>query len=312
MPSQARRSFDALSSDIEKLLSYDLVGPRGGKSTEKSEVLNKSAIVLLTAFWEAYCEDLAIEGVEHLIAFTSEPSDLPKRIRQLVASELRETPHELAMWQLAGDGWKKLLRERLDVFRDASNLNTPNSKHVEDLFEKYIGMPGLSHHWKWPGMTAEKARTKLDQLVSLRGDIAHRGAASQPVSRSTTKSYLDHVRRLVGRTGGSVNTFLRAQTGTGLWEPMLVRVTENITGRSFTAAEVQRVVDAMNPTEQEVIRLRFGLGQRGLSMTEIDKSEHLMTLREIAKLFGLSSERVRQIEARALGKLRSAHENRLE
>jgi hypothetical protein len=29
-------------------------------------VLNKSAIVLLTAFWEAYCEDLAAEALNHV------------------------------------------------------------------------------------------------------------------------------------------------------------------------------------------------------------------------------------------------------
>ena len=31
------------------------------------EVLNKSAIVLVTSFWEAYCEDIAAEGLAHIV-----------------------------------------------------------------------------------------------------------------------------------------------------------------------------------------------------------------------------------------------------
>lgn len=29
------------------------------------EVLNKSAIVLITSYWEAYCEDIAAEALDH-------------------------------------------------------------------------------------------------------------------------------------------------------------------------------------------------------------------------------------------------------
>src|SRR3954469_8993324 len=49
--------------------------------------------------------------------------------------------------------------------------------------------------------------------------------------------------------------------------------------------------------EQEVLRLRFGLGT--------DAEEH--TLADIARRLSLSRERVRQIEAKAIAKLRPGH-----
>ncbi len=54
-----------------------------------------------------------------------------------------------------------------------------------------------------------------------------------------------------------------------------------------------RVLDTLSPREREVVRLRFGLGH-GDSYT----------LEDIAKIYNLSRERVRQIELKAIEKLR--------
>ncbi len=61
------------------------------------------------------------------------------------------------------------------------------------------------------------------------------------------------------------------------------------------ADEVERAMAPLNEREREVLRLRFGLG--------IDRE---MTLGEIGRRLSLSRERVRQIEARALAKIRAA------
>ena len=68
MASQARAAFDKNAADIERLLEIhaDLGGDQRGRRF-RLEVLNKSAVVLITAFWEAYCEDLAAEALDHLI-----------------------------------------------------------------------------------------------------------------------------------------------------------------------------------------------------------------------------------------------------
>lgn len=62
-------------------------------------------------------------------------------------------------------------------------------------------------------------------------------------------------------------------------------------------SQVRRILPTLTPREQQVLRMRFGL----------DSSEEV-TLQQIGRTFDLSRERVRQIEARALSKLRSQAE----
>jgi len=56
---------------------------------------------------------------------------------------------------------------------------------------------------------------------------------------------------------------------------------------------VAEALDGLTPREQRILRMRFGIGGAG---------DH--TLEEVGKVFGVTRERIRQIEAKALGKLR--------
>ncbi len=60
--------------------------------------------------------------------------------------------------------------------------------------------------------------------------------------------------------------------------------------------QTSKVLDSLSPREELVLRLRFGVGEG---------SEH--TLEEIGRSFNLTRERIRQIESKALGKLRHPH-----
>ena len=57
--------------------------------------------------------------------------------------------------------------------------------------------------------------------------------------------------------------------------------------------EVRKLLSLLSPREEKVLRLRFGIGE---------KYEH--TLEEIGRAFRLTRERIRQIESKALRKLR--------
>ncbi len=57
--------------------------------------------------------------------------------------------------------------------------------------------------------------------------------------------------------------------------------------------EVEKVLATLTPREEKILRMRFGIGER---------SDH--TLEEVGKVFGVTRERIRQIEAKALNKLR--------
>ena len=82
------------------------------------------------------------------------------------------------MWDLADTGWKSKVRARLDSLTAERNrrLNTPKSDQIDDLFTAAIGLLAVSSVWRWKSMSVTQARRKLDDFVTLRGEIAHRGA----------------------------------------------------------------------------------------------------------------------------------------
>jgi RNA polymerase primary sigma factor len=57
--------------------------------------------------------------------------------------------------------------------------------------------------------------------------------------------------------------------------------------------QVERALSTLSPKEKKILRLRFGIGEEG---------EH--TLEEVGKRFAVTRERIRQIETKALRKLR--------
>jgi len=59
--------------------------------------------------------------------------------------------------------------------------------------------------------------------------------------------------------------------------------------------QTRKVLATMTPREEQILRMRFGIGQK----TEC-------TLEEVGNLFAVTRERIRQIEAKALRRLRTA------
>ena len=157
MPSKARRAFDLSSQDVKRLPeSHDkLGGERQGRRYQLA-VLNKSAIVLIAAIWEAYCEDIAAEGIAHLVAHSNNASRLSKSVRKVIAKELKSDLDELAIWQLADNGWKAELQSRLVKMKEsrAKKLNTPRAENIKLLFQDALGIDDISKAevstgWRW-------------------------------------------------------------------------------------------------------------------------------------------------------------------
>ena len=65
--------------------------------------------------------------------------------------------------------------------------------------------------------------------------------------------------------------------------------------RGQMASEVERAMAPLTDREREVMRLRYGLG-----------TEREYTLEEVGRRLGITRERARQIEAKALQKMRAA------
>jgi RNA polymerase primary sigma factor len=63
--------------------------------------------------------------------------------------------------------------------------------------------------------------------------------------------------------------------------------------KRFLENNIEEVLEALSPREAQVLRMRFGLS-----------GERAMTLEEVGSRFGVTRERIRQIEAKALRKLK--------
>ena len=68
------------------------------------------------------------------------------------------------------------------------------------------------------------------------------------------------------------------------------------TARGILRAHLQEIISDLTPREQKILDMRFGLG---------DGVTH--TLEEVGKVFSVTRERIRQIEAKALDKIRQHH-----
>ena len=66
------------------------------------------------------------------------------------------------------------------------------------------------------------------------------------------------------------------------------------------AIECYGLAASLSPREERVVRMRFGIGMSG---------DH--TLSEVGQQFSVSRERIRQIEAKALRKLKHPHRSRI-
>ena len=233
MPSKARTAFDENLKDIGILM--ELHQQESGTSRGRRydlEVLNKSAIVLITSYWEAYCEDIAAEALAHIIKYSKSADALPKELKKVIAKELESDKNDLAIWKIADRKWKNYLQSRLEKLQEARNrkLNTPRADNIDQLFESAIGISKISSSWNWATkMTVARSRTKLEKFVTLRGSIAHRGKSSESVKKAEVQDYLGFIKQLAAKTGGRVNSNVKIVTGKPLW------LTRHSSGRAKSA-----------------------------------------------------------------------------
>jgi RNA polymerase sigma factor (sigma-70 family) len=92
-----------------------------------------------------------------------------------------------------------------------------------------------------------------------------------------------------GKNGSFLGDFIKDETAPGTFDTV---VNQDLAG------QVRKMIATLTPREERVLRLRFGIGE---------KDDH--TLDQISRDFSLTSERIRQIEAQALRKLRNPKTN---
>lgn len=221
---KAHRSLlDDAVPDIERLIEFHAkeTGSAPGRRRPDIQVVSRSAVVLICAYWEAFCEDLAAEALHHLADNASDgnslPTDLKKTIKRILLDEKKQKD-ELAIWRLAGDGWQTVLRDRADLLvnDDDRSLNTPKHVQVRAFFSENVGIANITTSWKWHKNDMERTTKRLDEFVTLRGAIAHRGSPQGGVLKKHATDGLDLVLRLAKASAKAVSDHLKKHTGAGL------------------------------------------------------------------------------------------------
>ncbi|MGU3781833.1 HEPN domain-containing protein [Burkholderia metallica] len=220
MPSNAKNTFEINKADIEKLWEiHKEIGGEGRGRKYGVEVLNRSVIIFVTACWESYIEDLAVEAFDFLLTHAPTAAAIPNKVKSLAIKDIKNDPNPLKLWDLADTGWQAiLLAHKAEVHEKwLGKFNTPKSEQVDGLYEEMLGLNSLSSHWTWNKMKADRAKTKLDDFITVRGNIAHRIRDANPVAKNTGAAYLTHVGQIVARCERAVANHLNAQTGVAPW-----------------------------------------------------------------------------------------------
>ncbi len=184
-------------------MHLDITGGNVGRPDEKVTVLNKAGFVLVCAFWQSYCEEVLFEI---LLAYKKGKSrDVPTALRVALGNKaLRDQKNidPLTCWSFTGAGWRAELQGLVDyLMGDKSRpLDAPTSDNIDTVFLKYLGVRDLSSRWYWAKMSAEQARTKLNDAITRRHRLAHRGRDTASTRKKHVTDFSNHVKRLAGKT----------------------------------------------------------------------------------------------------------------
>jgi len=211
MPSSALSKFETnILVDVHRLIeSHGQLNHQGAGRRGLGHI-TRSGVLMLCAAWELYLEELLIESARIIVARAASPADLPKKVQKEIAKAVRESKHELKPLDLAGEGWRDVYINHATA--RVQGLNTPKSANVDTLFLRLVGVPVLSQSWSHGAGT-------IDDFVSARGDIAHRGRDAQYVIIGSLIAYKDQIVRTVIDSDNALADFLRDNTqGRAPWQ----------------------------------------------------------------------------------------------
>jgi hypothetical protein len=180
-------------------------------------LFGKSGLILTITTWETFVEDILKLSVFEKLDRISSPKEVQSIFNSVARSWYESIkrsednhlkPNEFVKW--TGEGWKQLIRDKLQD--DLDKLNTPNSKNIQDLTKKYLG-EDITEKWSWPGMSAERTQNRLDELIGLRGELAHRMGDyfefGLGIPKTRLEKAIDFFQKLVIATEKSVSELIQ-------------------------------------------------------------------------------------------------------
>lgn len=214
MPLNALSSFQEKKKDVEYLLEVHslLTGSDPGKRAKRIEVFNKSALIFVSAVWEAYCEELLLEATDFVVDNVTSSNSLPPMLRRNVAKSIKPKIQDNieSAWRLAED-WKSETKEY--VKEKIKQLNTASSSKVVELFREMLGIQDVSSSWRWQNMTPEQSRKSLDKYCDTRHRIAHGSSSGNTIKKADATAFLQLTEKLAEVTEAEVHVQVQKLTG---------------------------------------------------------------------------------------------------
>jgi RiboL-PSP-HEPN len=178
-------------------------------------LLDKSTYVLVASLWEAYCEDVATECLNHIAVHAPTYQSLPPSIIEDIQKNIRSGKG--SPWDLAGDGWREYIRQRGKGYEIKRNKDFagPKSGAVEQFFLRVLGVEDLCGRWQSSG--SPLICDELDKHLDRRNTLVHRFNPGRVVNKQHVKEFYKTVWRLVACTDGVADEFLTRTTGESRW-----------------------------------------------------------------------------------------------
>ncbi|TXH66813.1 MAG: hypothetical protein E6Q88_11280 [Lysobacteraceae bacterium] len=161
---------------IELLKQFDAIN--NNPPPPEAEVLKRAGLMMALTALETYIEDRITEAADEIV-MGSEDSILGK----FYADSLKN---------------------------DLKYFHTPNTDRVRVIFRKYLAVD-VTEGWAWNNYDQTRARKELDELVKVRGEIAHRSLRpkeGEPAPHVVTKDSLRKAIRFIRDLVEATDSFL--------------------------------------------------------------------------------------------------------
>ena len=215
--SKARVTFVANSADMR---SYYALRQLAFQHAERpirrhSYILDKAVYVLIASLWEAYCEDIVTESLDHITAYAPSYRALPSGLVSEIEKNMRSGKD--SPWELAGEGWREYVKKRRTGFEKRRNRDFagPKSKPVEEFFYNVLGIEHLCDSWTAAG--TPHICEELDAHLDRRNSLVHRMTPGRVVEKADVKTFFKLVWHLVTYTDDVVDDMLTNVTGKSRW-----------------------------------------------------------------------------------------------
>ncbi|HLD08722.1 MAG TPA: HEPN domain-containing protein [Methylophilaceae bacterium] len=163
--SNSKKSFDLSIQEAESILGfYDRLNEENSRSNDL-EVLKRSGLIIALTAWETYVEDRIEESVAELLAKISESA-----VNKFILTKLKD---------------------------ELKRFHTPNSDKTRKLFLDYLDID-IHKSWSWNPLSPKDVKNKLDDLVSKRGEAAHRAKSESSGPKKPDLIKIDELRKSIG------------------------------------------------------------------------------------------------------------------